>query len=124
MHSNSRDTVSPFILFSQQIGIQEGVEDEASEERHSKRSSDSLIFLDGLRMMYGGPGVAGVAILVDPCSLQCFHRMGLGGVYIKHLMNGMMVSRTAGGHMLLKDAVLDLRKGRRYGVASWLHRRC
>lgn len=23
--------------------------------------------------------------------------------------------------MLLKDAVLDLRKGRRYGVAAWLH---
>ena len=61
MHSNSRDTVLPFILFSQQIGIQEGVEDEASEEeRHSKRSSDSLIFLDGLRMMYGGrPGRSG-----------------------------------------------------------------
>lgn len=55
----------------------DGVEDEASEEeRHSKRSSDSLIFLDGLRMMYGG------------------------------------------GHMLLKDAVLDLRKGRRYGVVG------
>jgi len=55
----------------------DGVEDEESqEEQQSKRSSDSLIFLDGLRMMYGG------------------------------------------GHMLLKDAVLDLRKGRRYGVVG------
>ena len=33
----------------------DGVEDEESqEEQQSKRSSDSLIFLDGLRMMYGG----------------------------------------------------------------------
>eukprot|EP00913_Durusdinium_trenchii_P003604 g3335.t1 len=50
--------------------------DESLEEHRSGRSSDSLIFLDGLRMMYGG------------------------------------------GHMLLKDALLDLRKGRRYGVVG------
>ncbi|CAK9007606.1 unnamed protein product [Durusdinium trenchii] len=54
----------------------DGVEDESLEEHRSGRSSDSLIFLDGLRMMYGG------------------------------------------GHMLLKDALLDLRKGRRYGVVG------
>ena len=37
------------------IFTKDGVEDEESqEEQESKRSSDSLIFLDGLRMMYGG----------------------------------------------------------------------
>eukprot|EP00438_Fugacium_kawagutii_P007279 Skav234427 [mRNA] locus=scaffold1656:160413:170895:- [translate_table: standard] len=65
------------VLLKQSELPKDGVEDEASEEeQQSKRSSDSLIFLDGLRMMYGG------------------------------------------GHMLLKDAVLDLRKGRRYGVVG------
>ncbi|CAJ1452648.1 unnamed protein product [Effrenium voratum] len=55
----------------------EGVEDQVAEEvQQNQRSSDSLIFLDGLRMMYGG------------------------------------------GHMLLKDAILDLRRGRRYGVVG------
>lgn len=53
----------------------DGVKDEESKAEKA-RASDSLIFLDGLRMMYGG------------------------------------------GHMLLKDAILDLRKGRRYGVVG------
>ena len=53
------------------------MEDEASEEeRHSKRSSDSLIFLDGLRMMYGG-GRSGRGYLgLSTVTLQFFH-MGL-----------------------------------------------
>ena len=117
------------------LGIQDGVEDEASEEeRHSKRSSDSLIFLDGLRMMYGGGrsgrghlGWQGPSWSLYRLYSSFMYLIGLGGVYIKHLMSdGDMLppSRTAGGHMLLKDAVLDLRKGRRYGVAAWLHRRC
>ncbi|CAE7260990.1 ILA [Symbiodinium sp. CCMP2592] len=54
----------------------EGVEDQQEEEHISRRSENSLIYLEGLRMMYGG------------------------------------------GHMLLKDAVLDLRRGRRYGVVG------
>ena len=34
---------------------EEGVEDQVAEEvQQNQRSSDSLIFLDGLRMMYGG----------------------------------------------------------------------
>jgi len=53
----------------------EGVEDE-EEAAQADSSSDALVYIEGLRMMYGG------------------------------------------GHLLLKDATLELRKGRRYGVVG------
>jgi len=54
----------------------DGIEDESEDSMKSKGFADSLVHVEGLRMMYGG------------------------------------------GHMLLKDATLDLRRGHRYGVVG------
>ena len=104
---------------------QDGVEDEASEEeRHSKRSSDSLIFLDGLRMMYGG-GLTGLLnstgwfkILFNTQFYFQFVQLLFFHFFPSKFPSNIQPKNALGGHMLLKDAVLDLRKGRRYGVVG------